>query len=100
MIIELVKAAKPDHDTDYTQRVSGKYEVGEKVIWKALQRNGHNYFPDEMIEGTVIAAFENGPRFTYRIELERVWVECSDCLKGRKIVVGNITANQIYIRVD
>ena len=81
----------------YEQRTDGMYKVGERVVWKALHRNSHNYLPNEMIEGVVIAAFENGLGHTYQIELDRVWVEYAGEILGKKIVVGNVFAGRIFL---
>ena len=72
------------------------YAVGERVLWKALFNNGghrRNYYEGEVLTGTVIATFKNGGHMTYRVELDRVWVERADCLLGKKIVVGNVTTS-------
>ena len=96
--------------TSYVQRSSGLYHVGERVVYKTSFNNGGsprvvrglvigNYGPEEMIEGTVIAAFENNGRMTYRLKLDRVWNDRSDCLYGENIVVGNIFAGRLYEKV-
>lgn len=71
------------------------HEVGDRVIYTALFPNPGNYMDGEKMSGTVIAAFVNGRRMTYRVELDRVWTRSEGYFLGKKIVVGNVWADRL-----
>ena len=86
--VELVKGIDKN-------KLRNKYEVGRRVIYKTLFNNPGNYEPGEELPGTVIAVLNNAGQPIYRIELDRVWSACTDDVRGKKILVGNVMEGSI-----
>ncbi len=73
---------------------SKKFEVGDRVYYRAVVNNPGHYKPDELVPGEIIHRFMNGGEYTYRIRLDLKWTDrVAAC--GQPIVVGNVSAGRI-----
>ncbi len=73
-----------------------KYEVGQRVFYKALFNNPGHYRPEDKLPGTIICAFLNGSLgWTYRVELDMTWND-RVAAHGQKIIVGNIRGGSLF----
>ena len=68
-----------------------EYEVGDRVLFRASVNNPQHQAPGEKVRGTVIARFRNPLELTYRIKLDIVWNDDVPVVKGKNIIVGNIS---------